>query len=79
MNIQIEKYQIINSIINSDNIEILQKIKLLLMETPSQKVKPMSLEDFYNRISASQNAYEEGKVTSHADLKNEIKLWKNNR
>jgi len=38
----------------------------------------MSLVDFYNRISASQNAYEEGKVTSHADLKNEIKSWKNN-
>ncbi|MDY0335595.1 MAG: hypothetical protein RBR47_11615, partial [Bacteroidales bacterium] len=38
-------------------------------------LKPISIEEFYQRIEAADAAYHSGNITSHQDLKQEIKTW----
>jgi len=78
MNLQLAKYQIIQQLINLDNVNLVLEIKSLIEQTPVNPSKRMSIEEFYDRISASDIAYQEGRVTSHQNLKHEIKSWKDN-
>lgn len=78
MNLQTEKYQIIQHLINSKDADLLRKIKLLIEQDLSANSQQMSIDEFYDRILASEKAYLEGKVTSHQDLKEEVKSWKAN-
>jgi hypothetical protein len=76
MNLQNEKLQIIQQLINLQDAGLINKIKLMIEQEAMVINNPMSLEDFYDRILASEKAYIEGKVTAHQALKEEIKSWK---
>jgi len=76
MNLQNEKLQIIQQLINLQDAGLINKIKLMIEQEAMVINNPMSLEDFYDRILASEKAYTEGKVTAHQVLKEEIKSWK---
>lgn len=79
MNIQIQKLNIIESLINIDDSKALKKIKEVLSEYTKvktvEKITPISLQEFYARIDASEKAYQEGKTISSGDLRKEIKSW----
>lgn len=64
-------------IINIQDSNLIQKINQLINQQSVPAIKPMTLNEFYDRISASEKAYQEGMITSHQDLKKEIKSWKN--
>jgi len=76
MNLQIEKQQIIRQLINIKDAELLKKIKLLIKQDLSANSQQMSIDEFYDRISASDKAWLEGKIISNQDLKEEVKSWK---
>jgi hypothetical protein len=77
MNLQLEKFQVIQQIINIQDSNLIQKINQLINQESVSAIKPMSLDEFYNRILASKMAYQEGRITSHQELKEEIKSWRN--
>jgi len=76
MNLQNEKFQIIQQVINLQDAGLINKIKLMIEQESTASTNPMSLEEFYNRILSSEKAYQDRKVTSHQALKEEIKSWK---
>jgi hypothetical protein len=78
MNIETAKYDIIKSVINLKDMAILRKIMQLLEQSQLKPVNRMSLEEFYERIEASEKAYKSGQVTSHDDLKKEVRTWGKN-
>lgn len=76
MNLQFEKFQVIQQIINIQDSNLIQRINQLINQESAPAIKPMTLNEFYERISASEKAYQEGRITSHQDLKEEISLWR---
>jgi hypothetical protein len=76
MNLQNEKFQIIQQVINLQDAGLINKIKLMIEQESTVATHPMSLEEFYNRILSSEKAYQDRKVTSQQALKEEIKSWK---
>lgn len=75
MNMQAAKYEIIQSVINLKDVDLLRKIKQLLGQPLATSQRQMSLEEFYERIEASEKAYNDGQVISHDDLKKEVQTW----
>jgi len=76
MNLQFEKFQVIQQIINIQDSNLIQKINQLINQESVPAIKPMTLNEFYDRILASEKTYQEGRITLHQDLKEEIKSWK---
>ena len=80
MNLHTQKLNIIESLINIDDNNALKKVKEVLAEysktKTSKKTTPISLEEFYARIDASEKAVQEGKMISGEQLRKEIKEWK---
>ncbi len=79
MNMQAAKYEIIQSVINLKDAELLIAIQKLLGQSLTTTQKQMLLEEFYDRIAQSEMAFEKGDFTSHKELKNEVQTWKSNR
>lgn len=79
MNIQSANYDIIQSIINLKDVEILLEIQQMLGQSQSASHNQMTIEEFYDRIAQSEKAFEEGNVISHEELKKEVQAWKSNR
>ncbi len=75
MNLQKEKRILIEELIHVEDREIINEIKAVLNKKKSikDKIQPMTLERFYAKIDASVEAYENGNVISHDDLKKEVK------
>lgn len=78
MNLQFQKFQVIQQIINIQDSNLIHKINQLINQETVATISSMSLNEFYDRILASEKAHQEGKITSHQDLKEEIKSWKSN-
>lgn len=79
MNLQSEKFQVIQQIINIQDSNLIQKINQLINQESVSAIKPMLIDEFYNRILVSEKAYQEGRITSHQELKEEIMSWKSGR
>ncbi|GMT44232.1 MAG: hypothetical protein IEMM0006_0064 [bacterium] len=75
MDIQSEKLQLIHRIIQTSDEQLLRKIDVLLSKSGKKKNVSMSLEAFFEKIDASEKAFEENKTISHSELKDEIKKW----
>jgi Txe/YoeB family toxin of Txe-Axe toxin-antitoxin module len=73
MNLQAEKINIIQQLINIQDINIIEKINELLSKSYKDNVEPMTLDKFFAKIEESEQAYLKGDIISHNDLKNEIK------
>jgi hypothetical protein len=78
MNLQAQKYHIIQQLINIEDLNLILKIKEIIEQESLPSLKPISIEEFYERIEAADTACHSGKVTSHQDLKQEIKTWGSN-
>ena len=73
---QAEKRSIIETLINLDDKELILKIKSLLQKSSKASVKPMSIENFFAKIDASEKAYSSGEIISQAALEKEVTTWK---
>lgn len=78
MDLQFQKFQVIQQIINIQDLNLICKINQLINQESVNSISPISINEFYDRILASEKAHQEGKITLHQDLKEEIKLWKSN-
>lgn len=76
MDLQTQKFQIIQHIISTNEESIIKKIQEILDQDISSSSNPMTLEEFYKRIEESEYAYRTGNFITHDELKEEIKTWK---
>ena len=75
MDIQAEKLNLIEELIQLNDKSILKKIKSLL-SLASKKIKPMTIEEFYAKIEASEKDIEAGNLLTHDELIKEATDWK---
>ena len=79
MNTQTRKLNLIEHLVLLQDEQILGKIEKFFSsfrQTKKASAKiPMSLEEFYSRIEASEKAIKEGKVISQEDLEKETQDW----
>ena len=75
MNLQTEKRNIIEALINLNDKELLLKIKSLLKSNKAVNF-PMSIETFYAKIDESEMAYSRGEIISQTAMEKEISSWK---
>lgn len=76
MNLQIEKRNLIEELINLNDKEVIRKIKALLKKSSKTTLKPMSLAAFYSKIDESERAYTNGEFISQMAIEKEIATWK---
>ncbi len=74
-----EKIKVIEKVLETDDALLLREIASLLhkpalTDYPSQ---PMSKEAFLVKIERAEEAYRNGLVTNHEDVKNLITTWSN--
>ena len=78
MELGAQKRWLIEEILQIQDANLIQSIKDLIQGSfNNEKGSPMTIEEFYAKIDASEQAYKEGRVTSQEKLKNEILDWKN--
>ncbi len=74
MDIQIQKLNIIQRLIQVNDKNVIQKIDSILAKS-SDNITPMTLEEFYARIEEAEDDITNGRVTSHDDFLNEVEKW----
>lgn len=79
MNMQAAKFEIIQSVINLKDVDLLMAIQKFLSQSHTTPQKQMSLEEFHDRIAQSEEAFEKGDFISHEELKKEVQTWKSSR
>ena len=78
MNIHSRKLNLIENMILLNDNAVLSKIEKLLNSVKNQskkEIEPMSLEEFYQRIEASELAIKNGKIISQNELEKESENW----
>jgi len=53
---------------------LIRKIKEIIGNQVSGLIQPMSIEEFYERIEASEKAFADGNYISHEDLKKDFRF-----
>jgi hypothetical protein len=76
MNLQSEKLNVIEKLINLNDAELLLKIKNLLNKSSKASANPMSIETFFAKIDASEKAYQQGDFISQSAMEKETRTWK---
>ncbi len=76
MDIQATKYDIIQTVINLNDLNVLRKIMHLLEQSDKKKIAPMSLDEFYERIDAAERAFKDGQLTAHDEMRKEVLTWR---
>ncbi len=79
MDIQTRKVEFVREFLKMQNEELLTLMEKLLRSTKKDaenKLHPMSVEEFNQRIDRSMEDSKKGKLTKSSDLIEEIKEWK---
>ncbi len=76
MNLQAEKLNLIELLINTDDEKLLMEIKTKLTRKKRASLKPMTLDAFYSKIEASEKALRKGEVISQKALRKEVESWR---
>lgn len=80
MDIRAEKLRLIEYLLKIQDEVLLYRIKTFIENAsksdPEGNLEPMSLESFYERIEASDQALQKGDVITQDKLREEIKTWK---
>lgn len=76
MNLQAEKLDLIELLINTDDASLLKEIKSKLSKKKRNSLKPMSLDAFYSKIEAAEKAISKGDVISQKALRKEVESWR---
>jgi hypothetical protein len=80
MTLHAEKLLLIEDILKLDDHVLINEIRTLI-NVPSiialrNQLKPMSHEEFYKKIEASERDYKKGQVWTQEEIKKEIETWK---
>lgn len=80
MNIQEKKLKLIEEFLRISDEQVLDKLEAII-RTESQKkysedIKPMSINELHEMIDEAKLDYQNGRVTTHEDLKKEVLTWK---
>ncbi len=78
MDIQARKIEFIQAFLQLESEELISRLEQLLKNGKKEKneeVKPMSLDEFNQRIDTSLLDSENDRVTESSDLTNEIQQW----
>ncbi len=78
MNIQIKKLELIEWIAQMSDTNIISKmdkIRKTYLTITKEKVKPMSLEEFYASIDRAENDIKTGTLCSHQEAEKESENW----
>ena len=78
MNIQIKKLELIEWIAQMSDTNIISKmdkIRKTYLTITKEKVKPMSLEEFYASIDKAEEDIKSGKLCSHQEAEKESENW----
>ena len=81
MDLQATKLELIQKILETQEVDIISKIKELL-STPvayddlHNQFEPMSVAEYQSRLEKSFKDLDEGRTTSHKDFMEKIKGWK---
>ncbi|SEF77086.1 hypothetical protein SAMN05421847_0870 [Halpernia humi] len=76
MDINAEKIELAQEILKIQDVEIISKLKKSLKNFIKQeKIKPMSLEQFYAEIDESLRDSENDNVFTTSEVKDKIKEW----
>jgi len=76
MNLQAEKLNLIELLINTDDENLLREIKSKLSKKKRTSLKSMTLETFYAKIEGSEKAIRKGEVISQKALRKEVETWR---
>ncbi|MDZ4845412.1 MAG: hypothetical protein SH857_07685 [Chitinophagales bacterium] len=76
MDLQTEKLNLIELLINTDDESLLKEIKSKLSKKKTASLKPMTLETFYAKIEAAEKAISKGEVISQKALRKEVATWR---
>jgi len=77
MYLQTRKINFVQEFLKLQNEELIVSLKLFLKKGKSSKtVKPMSQDEFNNRIDKSLIDAKAGRLTASDDLISEIEVWK---
>jgi transposase-like protein len=75
MDLQMLKLTLIHQIIQTEDEEALKKIDKILSKREKSKVKPMTLDEFYQKIERAEQDIVDGKTMTQTELEEEIKKW----
>lgn len=78
MNIQAKKLNLIERLLLLHDESVINKIEKLLQLSPKSKrerIAPLTIEEFYLRIEASEKTIREGKIISQEELEKETDNW----
>ena len=76
MDIQSRKINFVQEFLKLQNEELITVFEKILLDKKNEsKLKPMSLEDFYNDIKLALDDSKNNKVIKAVDLKEKIKQW----
>jgi hypothetical protein len=79
MNLEARKLAIIEKFIHVQNDDIITRVEKILAKVkgiPKNEIfKPLTIEEFNNRIKKSMNDSNNGNLISNKDLKSEIEEW----
>lgn len=80
MDMQEKKLKLIEEFLRISDEHVLDKLEAIIrMENQkkySEGIKPMSLNELHEMIDEAKLDYQNGRVTSHEDLKKEVLTWK---
>jgi len=80
MDIHEKKLKLIEEFLQISDEQVLDKLEeIIRMESQkrySGDIKPMSLNELHEMIDEAKLDYQNGRVTSHEDLKKEVLTWK---
>ncbi|MEL6672935.1 MAG: hypothetical protein AAFR61_12110 [Bacteroidota bacterium] len=80
MDIKAQKLGLIAKLLKVENEAVILKVKALLdfaeEAEKAGELSPMSLETFYQKLSASEEAIEKGEIISQENLRRKVESWK---
>jgi chemotaxis protein CheY-P-specific phosphatase CheC len=80
MDIQEKKLKLIEEFLRISDEHVLDKLEAIIRKEVHRKysedVKPMSLSELHEMIDDAKLDYQNGRVTTHEDLKKEVLTWK---
>jgi hypothetical protein len=77
MNLHVNKLNLIGALLDVNDAKLLARvetfIKTELSAAHEKKIAPMTMEEYHDEIDRSLEDYHAGRVTSHEDLKKEMR------
>jgi hypothetical protein len=79
MNLQAHKLNLIETLLGVNDAKLLSRVETFInaeiAAKRERKIAPMTLEEYHTEIDRSLEDYRAGRMTSHDNLKKEMREW----